>query len=166
MKRSRTRNLYVSPFPLWVDLAMKTGEMMTASAQVIGHRTRQMAAAGSKPNASDRREFALMGQEKIEAVAKSAHGMAAHMMTVDPLLGARAVQQTLAAATAMMSLAGSRTVSQALPGKRGSSARWPNPLARRRESPAHLRGSPSAVLRQFTRGQLRTPSGWANAEAE
>ena len=95
-------------------LAMKTGEMMMASAQVIGHRTRRMAAAGSKPNASDRREFALMGQEKIEAAAKSAHGMAAHMMTMDPFLGARAVQQSLAAATAMMSLAGSRTVSQAL----------------------------------------------------
>ena len=114
MKRSRTRNLFGNPFLLWVDLAMKTGEMMMASAQVIGHRTRRMAAAGSKPGASDRREFALMGQEKIAAAAKSASGMAAYMMTMDPLLGARAVEQTLAAATAMMSLAGSRTVSQVL----------------------------------------------------
>ena len=114
MKRIRTRNLFGNPFLLWVEVAMKTGEMMMASAQVIGHRTRRMAAAGSKPSARDRREFALMGQEKIEAAAKSASGMAAYMMTMDPLLGVRAVQQTLAAATAMMSLAGSRTVSQAL----------------------------------------------------
>lgn len=115
VKRTRTRNAFANnPFLLWFDLAMKTGQMMIASAQVIDHRTRRMAAAGSNPNARDRREFALMGQEKIEAAAKSAQSMAAHMMTVDPLLGVRAVQQSLATATAMMSLAGSRTVSQAL----------------------------------------------------
>ena len=114
MKRSRTRNAIANPFLLWVDVAMKTGEMMMASAQVIEHRTRQMAAAGSNPNASDRREFALMGQEKVEAAAKSAEGMAAQMMTMNPFLGPRAVRQTLATATAMMSLAGSRTFSQAL----------------------------------------------------
>jgi len=106
--------VFVSPFLLWVDIAMKTAEMMTASAQVIDHRTRRMAAAGPKPSARDRREFALMGQEKVEAAAKSAQGMAAHMLTMNPFLGAGAAQQTLAAATAMMSLAGSRTVSQAL----------------------------------------------------
>jgi hypothetical protein len=114
VKRSRTRNAIANPFLLWVDVAMKTGEMMMASAQVIEHRTRRMAAAGSNPNASDRREFALMGQEKVEAAAKSAQGMAAQMMTMNPFLGPRAVRQTLATATAMMSLAGSRTFSQAL----------------------------------------------------
>ena len=113
MKRS-TRNLFGNPFMLWTDLAMKTGEMMLASAQVIGHRTKRMAAAGPKPNARDRREFTLMAQEKVDAVGKSARGMAAHMLTVDPLLGVRAAQHMLAAATAMMSLGQSRTVSQAM----------------------------------------------------
>jgi hypothetical protein len=157
MKRSRPRNAFANPFLLWVNLAMKTGEMMMASAQVIEHRTRRMAAAGSKPNASDRREFALMGQEKIEAAAKSAHGMAAHMMTMNPFLGARAARQSLAAATAMMSLAGSRTVSQALARQAklvrtmtqsagtasrisGSSAR----LAQRGLAPIHARATANA----------------------
>jgi hypothetical protein len=157
MKRSSPPNLFGSPFLLWVDLAMKTGEMMMASAQVIGHRTRRLAAAGSKPSARDRREFALMGQEKVEAVTKSAHGMAAHMMTMDPLLGARAVGQTLAVANAMMSLAGSRSVSQALARQArlvrtmgqsagtasrisGSSAR----LAQRGLTPIHARATANA----------------------
>jgi hypothetical protein len=43
--------------------------MMSASAQVIGHRTGRMALAGPAPNARDRREIALMGQQKIEAGA-------------------------------------------------------------------------------------------------
>jgi hypothetical protein len=149
--------VFANPFLLWVDLAMKTGEMMMASAQVIDHRTRRMAAAGSRPSASDRREFALMGQEKIEAAAKSAQGMATHMMTMDPFLGARAVQQSLAAARAMMSLAGSRTLSRAIARQArlvramtqsastasrisGSSAR----LAQRGLTPIHARATANA----------------------
>ncbi len=118
--------------------------MMLASAQVIGHRTGRMAAVGSKPNASDRREFALMGQEKIEAAAKSAHGMAAHMMTMDPSLGARAVQQALAAATAMMSLAGSRTVSQAL----ARQARLVRTMTRSAGTTAQLSGATARLARR------------------
>lgn len=114
MKRIRTSSLYGNPFLIWADLALKTGEIMLASAQVIAHRTARMAAAGSKPSSRDRREFALMGQEKIGAATKSAQGIAAHMLTVDPFLVARAVQQSLAGAAAMMSLAGSRTASQAI----------------------------------------------------
>lgn len=114
MRRNRARKLFGNPFLIWGDLALKTGEMMMASAQVVGHRTRRMAAASSKLTSRDRREFILMGQEKVEAAAKSAHGIARHMMTMDPLIGARAMQQMLAGVTAMMALAGSRTAAQAI----------------------------------------------------
>ena len=92
MKRSRTRNSFANPFLIWTDLALKTGEMMLASAQVIGHRTGRMAAAGPKPSARDRREFTLMGEEKIKAAAESAQAMTAQMMRMNPQLGARALK--------------------------------------------------------------------------
>jgi hypothetical protein len=114
MKRSRTRNSFANPFLIWTDLALKTGEMMLASAQVIGHRTGLMAAAGPKPSKRDRREFTLMGQEKIEAAAESAQAMIAQMMRMNLQLGARAVKQMMTGATSMMSLAASHTVGQSM----------------------------------------------------
>jgi hypothetical protein len=108
----KRRAVYVSPFLIWTDLALKCGEMMLASAQVIGHRTARFAAASIEPGARDRRELALMGQEKAAAAIESAQAMAAYMMSMNPFLGARAARQMLATAAAMMSLAGSRTAAQ------------------------------------------------------
>jgi hypothetical protein len=88
--------------------------MMLASAQVIHQRTGRMAAAGTKPSARDRREFALMGQEKIEAGVESASAMAAQMITMNALLGAQAVKHMMSGAAAVMSLAASRTAVQAM----------------------------------------------------
>ena len=113
MKRIRTPS-FTNPFLVWTHLAWKTGEMMLASAQVIQHRTGRMAVAGAKPSARDRREFALMGQEKIEAGIESAGAMAAQMMALNPLLGTRAVNNVMAGAAALMSLATSQTASQAV----------------------------------------------------
>jgi hypothetical protein len=112
MKRNYHGHSYFSPFMLWGDLATKTLEMMLASAQVIGHRTGRMVLAGLAPNARDRREFALMGQEKIEAGAQSAQAMAAHMMTMSQPRGALAFRHMLRNSAAFMSLASSRTPSQ------------------------------------------------------
>ncbi len=112
MKRSRTPS-FTHPFLVWTRLAWKTGEMMLASAQVIHHRTGRMAAAGATPSARDRREFALMGQEKLEAGVESAKAMA-ELMTLNPLLGARAVKHMMSSAAAVMSLAASRTAGQAM----------------------------------------------------
>ena len=112
MKRNYHGHSYFSPFMLWGDLATKTLEMMLASAQVIGHRTGRMARAGPAPNARDRREFALMGQEKIEAGAQSARAMAAHMMTMSQPWGALAFRHILRNSAAFISLASSRTPSQ------------------------------------------------------
>ena len=113
MKRSRTPSP-ANPFLVWSRLAWKTGEMMLASAQVIQHRTSRMAAAGAAPSARDRREFALMGQEKIEAGVESATAMAAQMMAMNPLLGPRALKHMMTGAAAIMSLAASRTPGQAV----------------------------------------------------
>ena len=112
MKRNDLHRSYFSPFMLWSDLAAKTLEMMVASAQVIGHRTGRMARAGPSPSARDRREFALMGQEKIEAAAQSAQAMAAHMMAMGQPWGALAFRHCLRNSAALMSLASSRTPSQ------------------------------------------------------
>lgn len=109
MKRDYAGYPYLSPFLLWSDLAAKTMEMMLASAQVIGHRTGRMALAGPAPNARDRREFTVMGLEKIEASTQSARAMAAHMMTMNQAWGALAFRHLLQNASAFMSLAGSRT---------------------------------------------------------
>jgi hypothetical protein len=48
---------------MWSQLAWKTCEMATASAQVIRHRTSHLALADPVPSARDRREFALMERE-------------------------------------------------------------------------------------------------------
>ena len=114
MKRRISRNLPAYPFAVWTDLAWKTGEMMLASAQVVGHRTGRMAAAGSTPNVTDRREFALMGQEKIEAVTESVQAVAMQMMRMNSQVGARIFAQMVAGTVAMMSLATSRNSAQAL----------------------------------------------------
>lgn len=113
MKRY-TAPSFADPFLLWTHLAWKTGEMMLASAQVVHHRTSRIAAAGATPSARDRREFALMGQEKIEAAVESASAMAAQMMRMNPLLGPRAFGRMMAGAAAVMSLAASRTAGQAM----------------------------------------------------
>ncbi|HEY8100853.1 MAG TPA: polyhydroxyalkanoate granule-associated phasin [Burkholderiaceae bacterium] len=98
----------------WSELAVKTGEMMMASAQVIQHRTGRMAAAGPTPSLKDQREFRLMGQEKVEAMAESTQAMALQMMTMNPLLGMRAFELMMKGSTAMLSLATSTTIGQSL----------------------------------------------------
>ncbi len=93
---------------------MKTSEMMVASAQVIQHRTGRTAVAGSAPSLRDRREFTLMGQEKMEAIAESTQAMALQMIAINPLLGLRALDLIVKGSTAMLSLATSTTVGQSL----------------------------------------------------
>ena len=112
MKRNYPGHSYFLPFMLWCDLAAKTQEMMLASAQVIAHRTSRMAGAGLAPGARDRREFALMGQEKIEAGAESAQAMTAQLMSMSQPWGLLAWRHMLQSSAAFMALAGSRTPGQ------------------------------------------------------
>jgi hypothetical protein len=116
MTQRRTRRASANPLTVWTKLALKTGEMMLASAQVISHRTGRMAAAGAIPSARDQEEFTLMGQEKIEAAAESTQAMAARMISMSQQMGMLALQQWMAGASSIMALATSRTVAQS--GKR------------------------------------------------
>ena len=96
----------------WTDLMLQTGEMMSASAQVIGHRTARMAMAGPAPSQRDRNEFNLMSQEKIEAIAESAHAMAIRMMSMHQDTARLAIQQMLNGAVNLMSVASSSSLHQ------------------------------------------------------
>ncbi|MGZ5884286.1 MAG: polyhydroxyalkanoate granule-associated phasin [Burkholderiaceae bacterium] len=110
----RNGNAVLNPFFVWSELAVKTGEMMMASAQVIQHRTGRMAAAGATPNLMDQREFRLMGQEKLDAMTESTQAMALQMLTVNPELGFRAFELMMQSSTAMMSLVTCTTIGQSL----------------------------------------------------
>ncbi len=93
------------PLQSWPMFAWKTGEMMLASAQVIGHRSNRLMLAGHTPNLADRREFALMGQEKVAAAAASSQAMALGWMRMSQEFGVTAFRQMLSATMAMMSMA-------------------------------------------------------------
>jgi hypothetical protein len=114
MKRRPLHSLSAHPFLIWSELTFKTGEMMLASAQVVGHRTNRMALAGPAPNTKDQREFALMGQEKIVAAGESAQAMALGMIRLNQQVAALAFRQMAIGATAMMALASSRTTGQSI----------------------------------------------------
>ncbi|WAC62534.1 hypothetical protein OVA13_14210 [Pseudoxanthomonas sp. SL93] len=58
-------------------------ELGTAAPVVVAHRMAQMAAAGSRPSARDRREFALMSNEKVSAAWESWMGMTRYAMTLN-----------------------------------------------------------------------------------
>lgn len=64
-KRSATRSL------------VKSVELALATPAVIAHRTARMLAAGATPGAADRREFARMGHEKVQAFGEAYVAMAA-----------------------------------------------------------------------------------------
>jgi hypothetical protein len=102
----------INPVLTWMGLAWKTMEMLMASAQVINHRTQRMAAAGLMPNLRDRREFTLMGQEKLEAMAESAQAMTLRIMMLNQQIGAQVFEQMVAGTASGLSLAASRTVMQ------------------------------------------------------
>jgi hypothetical protein len=110
---TRTRQpMAAFPFTVWTDLATRTGEMLVASAQVIGHRTHRMAAAGHSPNLRDRREFARMGLEKVEAAGESWWAMGQQMAAMNWQVAIRAWQDLVAAGTAWMAFGSSRTLPQ------------------------------------------------------
>lgn len=112
MTRRRTRSASANPFLVWSNLALKTGEMMLASAQVISHRTGRMATAGAIPSIRDQKEFTLMGQEKIEAAIESVQAMAVRTMSMYQQMGLLALKQWMTGAAGIMALATSRSIAQ------------------------------------------------------
>jgi hypothetical protein len=111
----RTRGLLgANALSSWLRLATSYAEMAAASTEVVARRTQRMAIAGSSPSSRDRREFALMGREKIDAGAESARAVGAEVLRLNHRFAMQAWLAMLAASTDMLSLAGSRTPSQAL----------------------------------------------------
>jgi hypothetical protein len=61
-------------------IGRQASELMAAAPQVVAHRLARMAASGPRPNARDRREFQLMGAEKLAAFTEAWHAMALQML--------------------------------------------------------------------------------------
>ncbi|RJF98905.1 hypothetical protein D3871_10565 [Noviherbaspirillum saxi] len=88
-----------------MQLGFKTTEMLFAAAQVINHRTTRMALAGPVPNARDRKEFTLMGQEKVDAAAESVQAMTMRMFAVQTELAGAIFRQFTGGTVGMLGLA-------------------------------------------------------------
>lgn len=93
----------------WFDLAVKTEEMLGASAYVVSHRADRLARAGTKPSARDRREFTRMVEEKLEAASESAAAMVPALWSLQARGAEIAARQMLAGLQAMI-VVGRRTM--------------------------------------------------------
>jgi hypothetical protein len=144
MKR-RISRIGWNPILAWTELAMQTGEMLVASANVINHRTQRMANAGPVLNERDKREFALMGQEKVEAGVAAAQAMSVRMLQLNQELATRAFRQMLAGASGMASLATSPTVAHAAQ-RQASAVR--NAVSNSAVTAARLSGSVAGVAKK------------------
>ena len=87
-----------APGMLWLNATFKMMEMLRASSEVIGHRTRMMMTAGPLPGPADCAEFTLMGSEKVvafaDAAGRAARGwMALNQQWTSAWLGAAASPQ-------------------------------------------------------------------------
>lgn len=116
---------------LWWDTAFKMWETAIASPQVIAARTARMAVAGPLPGAADRKEFSGMVQEKADASAQAARGMALELYRINRQLGYSALQQWTRAWTSGL-----------VPGSRRSVAALTTPLV----SPAQAAVMTTRVL--------------------
>ena len=90
--------------------------MLAASAQVIAHRTGRIAQAGHAPGLRDRREFARMGLEKVEAAGESLWAIGQHLTAAHAKLAMRTWTDMAAAGNAWLGLVGSRTLPQWMAG--------------------------------------------------
>ena len=95
IKRLPATETTENPYTVWGNLATQTTEMMTASAQVITHRSVRMAMAGPVPNQRDQEEFSLMGKEKMDALAESAHAMTIRMLSLHQQVAKLALQELM-----------------------------------------------------------------------
>jgi len=101
------------PLTQWIDLALKTQEMLLSSGSVIRMRTERIAKAGLAPSADDLAEFQLMGHEKLAAASESGMAMARQWHSTHLSLAGRVLQQWVQGTTAFFLLAGSVTPTQA-----------------------------------------------------
>lgn len=64
-----------TPMMLWWNLAARSAEMLTASAEVVARRSAQISQMDHPPSAKDRRELVGMVTEKVAATQRSAAAM-------------------------------------------------------------------------------------------
>ena len=107
-------DLTLGPLTLWSKCAWTTGEMILASMHVSGHRSHRLLSARHPHSDVDRREFALMCKEKIDAAAESAQGMFLASLMFNQQLAAIAFRRMLTGSAAVLSLAASRTPGQSI----------------------------------------------------
>lgn len=104
---------FFNPVMLWVDVALKTQEMMWSSGSVIQIRTERMARAGLSPSPADVAEFKLMGQEKLTAASESSAAITSQLQSSTVALLNRSVKHWFGGAAALVGLATSMTPAQA-----------------------------------------------------
>jgi len=114
MKNAPFPALMLEPFRLWSAVAWKFGELMLASAQVIGYRSELMRSVGDPVDPHNVRELALMGQEKMAAGAESTQAMALDSMMLGQKLGLMAFGQMMTNMASLMSLSASRSANQTM----------------------------------------------------
>ena len=75
--RRRKKSAIPAALPMvwWWDLATRSTEMLTASAEVIFHRSVRMGSMSNPPSAHDRGELSTMVTEKVAASQQSAAAM-------------------------------------------------------------------------------------------
>jgi len=103
-----------TPLGLWTDLMVATGEMLVASAEVIGHRTGRMSAAQLPLSSHDAKEFTLMVQEKAEAGQEAAMALAEQATRTATRMAMNVPMQMMALGPLAWGLASSQTVPQLL----------------------------------------------------
>jgi hypothetical protein len=105
---------FFNPWMLWFELAMKSGEMMFASGQVIDNRLRRIARTGHNPGAGDRAEFMRMGTEKLQATGESMMAVTQLMMRMwQPWMAGRGSLPRLSRDTARLAGAALQPVHRA-----------------------------------------------------
>jgi len=103
---------FFNPVMLWVDVALKTQDMLVNSSSVIQLRTERIAKAGLAPSDADIAEMQLMSHEKLAAVSESGAAIANQMHSTQFALVNRALRQWLGGVAALASLATSTTPAQ------------------------------------------------------
>jgi hypothetical protein len=98
----------------WTDLAVRSGEMMTDAAQVIGLRSWRMMMSASAPTQADQTEMILMGQEKLDAACEMVMAMSAPAMRLGASTSAAWLDRWFAMTAASLAVMSSRTPAEAM----------------------------------------------------
>lgn len=103
-----------NPLMLWIDVALKTQEMLWSSGSVIQRRSERIARAGLLPDEVDLVEFQLMGQEKLAAASEAGAAIANQLHTTHFALLQRATRHWLGAGAALFGMAVSTSATEAV----------------------------------------------------